>query len=171
MARLRSGYPFNADLHFQFSICPVRELPFSIRALRPRGSPRCRFSLGRAVFYPVSSGGRCQPLNYRAPILGFVSFVALTLVFEFLRAPGLRLPPVPGLAVPVCMILLWTARLVLAASWQRPHGGARNEHATPTITSGNGVVASRARSTHGSIARLHQLYRNGPLRSQSPACL
>ena len=65
-------------------------------------------------------------INYRALVFGFVSFLALTLVFEFLRAFGLRVPPLPRFAVPVCMIVLWTVGLILAASWLR-FGEGREE--------------------------------------------
>ena len=64
-----------------------------------------------------------KAINYQALVFGFVSFLALTLVFEFLRAFGLRLPPLPRFGVPVCMIVLWTVGLTLAASWQRSNGG------------------------------------------------
>ena len=62
-------------------------------------------------------------INYRALVFGFVSFLALTLVFEFLRAFGLRVPPLPRFAVPVCMIVLWTVGLILATFWQRWNEG------------------------------------------------
>ncbi len=49
--------------------------------------------------------------------------LALTIVFEFLRAFGLRFPPLPRFGVPVSMIVLWTVGLILAASWQRSSEG------------------------------------------------
>src|SRR6266478_4491510 len=52
-----------------------------------------------------------KAINYRALVFGFVSFLALTLVFEFLRAFGLSLPSLPRFGVPVCMIVLWTVGL------------------------------------------------------------
>src|SRR5882762_4316298 len=64
-----------------------------------------------------------KAINYWAPVIGFVSFLALTLVFEFLRAFGLRLPPVPRFGVPLCMIVLWTVGLILAAAWLRSNEG------------------------------------------------
>ena len=64
-----------------------------------------------------------KAINYQALVFGFVSFLALTLVFEFLRAFGLRLPPLPRFGVPVCMIVLWTVGLILAAFWQRSNEG------------------------------------------------
>src|SRR5258708_35368482 len=60
-----------------------------------------------------------KTINYWALVFGFVSFLALTLVFEFLKAFGLRLPALPRFGVPFCMIVLWTAGLILAASWLR----------------------------------------------------
>ncbi len=64
-----------------------------------------------------------KAINYWALVFGFVGFVALTLVFDFLRAFGLRLPAVPRFGVPVCMIVLWTLGLILAASWLRSDEG------------------------------------------------
>ena len=62
-------------------------------------------------------------INYRALVFGFVGFLAVTLVFEFLRAFGLRLPAVPPFGVPVCMIVMWTVGLILAAAWLRSNEG------------------------------------------------
>jgi len=64
-----------------------------------------------------------KAINYQALVFGFVSFLALTIVFEFLRAFGLRFPPLPRFGVPVSMIVLWTVGLILAASWQRSSEG------------------------------------------------
>jgi hypothetical protein len=64
-----------------------------------------------------------KTINYWALVFGFVSFLALTLVFEFLRAFGLRLPAVPRFGVPVCMIVLWTVGLILSAAWLRSAEG------------------------------------------------
>jgi hypothetical protein len=64
-----------------------------------------------------------KTINYWALVFGFVSFLALTLLFEFLRAFGLRLPAVPRFGVPVCMIVLWTVGLILSAAWLRSAEG------------------------------------------------
>jgi len=64
-----------------------------------------------------------KTINYWALVFAFVSFLALTLVFEFLRAFGLRLPAVPRFGVPVCMIVLWTVGLILAAARLRSAEG------------------------------------------------
>ncbi len=64
-----------------------------------------------------------KAINYWALVFGFVGFLALTLVFEFLRAFGLGLPAVPRFGVPVCMIVLWTVGLIVAASWLRSAEG------------------------------------------------
>jgi hypothetical protein len=62
-------------------------------------------------------------INYWALAFGFVSFLALTLVVEFLRACGLSVPSLPRFGVPVCMIVLWTVGLILAAFWLRSDEG------------------------------------------------
>lgn len=67
-----------------------------------------------------------KAINYGALVFGFVSFLALALVLEFLRSFGVPLPSIPPFGIPVTMIVLWTIRLIVAAS-QRRHNEGRNE--------------------------------------------
>jgi hypothetical protein len=75
------------------------------------------------VWFLLAADELVKAINYWALVFGFGSLLALTLVFEFLRAFGLRVPAVPRFGVPVCMIVLWTVGLILAASWLRSDEG------------------------------------------------
>lgn len=83
-------------------------------------------AVGWFAWFLLEADDLFKVINYWALVFGFVSFLALTLVVEFLRAFGLHLPPVPRFGAPVCMIVLWTAGLILAASWLR-FGEGREE--------------------------------------------
>ena len=67
----------------------------------------------------VSADELFKDINYRALVFGFVSSLGLALLLDFLRSLGFRVPVVPTFAIPVCMIILWTVGLVLAAARQR----------------------------------------------------
>ena len=88
-------------------------------ALLGAGSLFAAIAVTWFAWFLVAADELFKTINYWALVFGFVSFLALTLVFEFLRAFGLRLPPLPRFGFPVCMIVLWTAGLILAASWLR----------------------------------------------------
>jgi predicted tellurium resistance membrane protein TerC len=75
------------------------------------------------AWFLVAADELFKTINYWALVFGFVSFLALTLVFEFLRAFGLPLPPLPLFGVPICMLVLWTIGLILAGSWLRSNEG------------------------------------------------
>jgi len=67
----------------------------------------------------VAADESLQTINYRALVFAFVSSLAFTLILDFLRSLGLRIPVVPTFGFPISMIILWTLGLVLAAAWQR----------------------------------------------------
>lgn len=64
-----------------------------------------------------------RAINYWALAFGFVSFLSLAVVLDFLRSLGARVPVVPTFGVPISMIILWTLGLVFAAAWQRANEG------------------------------------------------
>ncbi len=111
---------------YAFSLLSALAVSFSFRfehsaraALLGAGFLFAAIAVVWFAWFLVAADELFKAINYRALVFGFVSFLALTLVFEFLRAFGLSLPSLPRFGVPVCMIVLWTVGLILAASWLR----------------------------------------------------
>ena len=75
------------------------------------------------AWFLLAADESLRAINYRALAFGFVSFLSLAVVLDFLRSLGFHVPVVPTLGIPVSMIVLWTLGLVLAAAWQRSSEG------------------------------------------------
>jgi hypothetical protein len=115
---------------YAFSLLSALAVSFSFRfehsaraALLGAGFLFAAISVAWFTWFLLRADELFKAINYWALVFGFVGFLALTLVFDFLRAFGLRLPAVPRFGVPVCMIVLWTLGLILAASWLRSAEG------------------------------------------------
>src|SRR6266446_3561576 len=115
---------------YVFSFLSVLTVRFSLRfehsaraALLGAGFLFAAIAVACFAWFLLAADELFKAINCQALVFGFVSFLALTIVFEFLRAFGLRLPPLPRFGVPVSMIVLWTVGLILAASWQRSSEG------------------------------------------------
>jgi len=115
---------------YAFSFLSALFVSFSFRfehsahaALLAAGLLFAAIAVASFAWFLLAADEFFKAINYQALVFGFVSFMVLTLVFEFLRAFGLSLPPLLRFGVPVCMIVLWTVGLILAAFWKRSNEG------------------------------------------------
>src|SRR5207302_9390039 len=85
---------------FAFSFLSAFFVSFSFRfehsahaALLAAGLLFAAIAVACFAWFLLAADEFFKVINYQALVFGFVSFLALTLVFEFHRACGLRLPP------------------------------------------------------------------------------